>query len=75
MQFFQVGYNTNNSEDEPKRESFFRLTEEMGLDTKNIASVPLLQELIVYELWKVNNVFSIDSDRAYQLSLQIQPRN
>nr|AAO25595.1 BUD5 [Nakaseomyces delphensis] len=74
IQYFQTSYNSEEGSFREKRESFFRLTEEMGLDTKNIAKVPLLQELIVYELWKVNNSFFNASDKAYQLSLRIQPR-
>ncbi|KAL3234277.1 Bud site selection protein 5 [Nakaseomyces bracarensis] len=74
LQYFQTSYNTEGNSVGTKRESFFRLTLEMGLDTKDIAPVPLLQELIVYELWKVNDSFTNVSDRAYQLSLKIQPR-
>lgn len=74
FQYFQTSYSGEVGDIGSKRESFFRLTEEMGLDTKNVAPVPLLQELIVYELWKVNDSFSNVSDRAYQLSLRIQPR-
>ncbi|SCU99479.1 LAME_0G03334g1_1 [Lachancea meyersii CBS 8951] len=77
LQFFQVSYDTN---DRPNilgsgRESFFNLNSNSDIDTTRIKPVALLQKFILYELWRVNLLYSDDSDRGYKLSLTLAPRN
>ncbi|CCD22227.1 Ras family guanine nucleotide exchange factor BUD5 NDAI_0A00690 [Naumovozyma dairenensis CBS 421] len=76
VQYFQVKYDTNGSDPATNnRDSFFHLTEQMGVDTKNIRSIPLLQEYIFYELWRVNLAYEKNNQRGYDLSFQLLPRN
>ncbi|CCE63079.1 hypothetical protein TPHA_0D04450 [Tetrapisispora phaffii CBS 4417] len=75
VQFFQVPYETRNLSTPTKRESFFSLTEHMDVDTNCIAPIPLLQEFILDEFWRVNTLYSQKDDRAYELSLQLKPKN
>ncbi|CEP64399.1 Ras family guanine nucleotide exchange factor BUD5 LALA0_S11e03224g [Lachancea lanzarotensis] len=77
LQFFQVPYDVN---DRPNllgsgRESFFNLSSNSDIDTTGIKPVVLLQKFILYELWRVNVLYTADRDRGYSLSLSLSPRN
>ncbi|SCW03124.1 LAFE_0G03466g1_1 [Lachancea fermentati] len=76
MQFLQISYDTEDKVNisGPKRDSFFNLASTMDIDTTSIKHVSLLQEFILYELWRVNFLYARDSDRSYKLSLEIVPR-
>lgn len=73
VSYFQVAYEINDESTE-NLNSFFNLTDQLDVDTKNIKSIPLLQEFILYEFWRVNVLYAADKDRGYQLSLQLLPR-
>lgn len=75
IEFFQVGYDIPSTNKENKKTTTIETSNESNLDTKCIQPIPILQEFILYELWRVNTLFSQESDRAYQLSLEIVPRN
>lgn len=73
-QYFQVPYETNDKPSQNSRDSFFRLTEEMGIDTQQISPIPLLQEYIIYEFNRVETLNKLERDRPYQLSISLLPR-
>lgn len=76
FQYFQVGYEQNSKPvGTRKRDSFFSLTGSMDVDSKTIRPVPELQEFILFEFWRVNTLYVNSTDRAYQLSLNILPKN
>ncbi|SCU95958.1 LAFA_0G03422g1_1 [Lachancea sp. 'fantastica'] len=77
LQFFQVPYDTN---DRPNllgsgRDSFFNLSGNSDIDTTGIKPVLLLQKFMLYELWRVNGLYTDDRDRGYNLSLSLSPKN
>ncbi|CCF59053.1 hypothetical protein KAFR_0G00200 [Kazachstania africana CBS 2517] len=88
IQYLQVNYDVGNNKSdnlkeselkdmiEPNEtnESFFELTNQMNVDTYCITALPLLQEFILYEFWRVDSLHQKDNDRSYQLSLKILPR-
>lgn len=75
IQFFQVGYDIDGKNNTTTmRDSFFHLNGNVNVDSKHIKSVPLLQEFILYEFWRVNFLYLNDNDRGYKLSLGLQPK-
>lgn len=71
--YFQVDYEVQEERTE-NLSSFFNLGDQVDGDTKSIKPIPLLQEFILYEIWRVNTLYKETPDRAYQLSLQLSPR-
>ncbi|QLL31289.1 hypothetical protein HG536_0B01510 [Torulaspora globosa] len=71
--YFQVDYEVQEERTE-NLSSFFNLNDQVDGDTKSIKPIPLLQEFILYEIWRVNILYKETTDRAYQLSLQLSPR-
>lgn len=74
IQFFQVGYDHSELEELSKRDSFFQLTEQLSIDTNIITHIPLLQQYILLETWRVDVLHQQDRDRSYALSLAIFPK-
>lgn len=75
LQFFQVGYSQSSLDSLDKRNSFFQVAESLSIDTDVITNIPILQELIVFELWRVSKYYELDLDRGYHQSLRIIPKN
>lgn len=73
VNFFQVDYETT-SQGFDTLSSFFNIGDQLDQDTKNIKPIPLLQEFILYEFWRVNTLFKKDKDRGYHMSLNLKPR-
>lgn len=73
VNFFQVDYE-NGSEEFDVMSSFFNIGNQLDQDSKNIKPIPLVQEFILYEFWRVNTLFTDNKDRGYQLSLNLKPR-
>lgn len=71
--YFQVDYEVQEERSE-NLSSFFNLNDQVDGDTKSIKPIPLLQEFILYEIWRVNTLYKEMPDRAYQLSLRLSPR-
>ncbi|QLQ78802.1 hypothetical protein HG537_0B01500 [Torulaspora globosa] len=71
--YFQVDYDVQEERTE-NLSSFFNLNDQVDGDTKSIKPIPLLQEFILYEIWRVDTLYKETPDRAYQLSLQLSPR-
>lgn len=74
VNYFQVDYHSQNNEISNVG-SFFDLPDQFHTDTMNVKPVYALQEFILYELWRVDTLHLKDSDRTYQLSLLLLPRN
>lgn len=74
IQFFQVGYSQSSLDRLDNRDSFFQLTEQLSIDTNVIANIPILQEFVLFELWRINRYYEGDEDRGYKQSLSILPR-
>ncbi|CUS25111.1 LAQU0S27e00364g1_1 [Lachancea quebecensis] len=77
MQFFQIGYDTDEKPNflGSKRDSLFNFTGNTNVDTTRIKPVPVLQEFILYEFWRVNTLYAVDADRGYKMSLALAPRS
>ncbi|EDO18552.1 hypothetical protein Kpol_2001p57 [Vanderwaltozyma polyspora DSM 70294] len=75
VQYFQVAYDVQEDPSLSQRESFFNIPETIDVDTNNITPVPLLQEFILFEFWRVNTLYSKGQDRGYELSLKILERS
>ncbi|GAV53479.1 hypothetical protein ZYGR_0AI07630 [Zygosaccharomyces rouxii] len=73
VNFFQVDYESG-SEEFDTMSSFFNIEGQLDQDSKNIKPIPLVQEFILYEFWRVNTLFTENKDRGYQLSLSLKPR-
>lgn len=71
--YFQVNYEVQDERSD-NLSSFFNLNDQVDGDTKSIKPIPLLQEFILYEIWRVNVLYREKTDRAYDLSLQLSPR-
>ncbi|CAL9736375.1 hypothetical protein MOSE0_J08262 [Monosporozyma servazzii] len=74
IQFFQVEYSQSSLDRLDNRDSFFQLTEQLSIDTNVIANIPILQEFVLFELWRINKYYEGDEDRGYKQSLSILPR-
>lgn len=76
IQFLQVGYEVDGKPNftGSRRDSFFNIGGSIDVDTKSITPVPLLQEFILYEFWRVSMLYANDHDRGYNLSLQLVPK-
>lgn len=74
IQFFQVGYSQSSLDRLDSRDSFFHLTEQLSIDTNVITNIPILQEFILFEYWRVSRYYEGDEDRGYKQSLSILPR-
>lgn len=77
MQFFQIGYDTDEKPNflGSKRDSLFNFTGNTSVDTTRIKPVPVLQEFIFCEFWRVNTLYGADADRGYKMSLALAPRS
>ncbi|KAL6947295.1 hypothetical protein ACO0QE_002176 [Hanseniaspora vineae] len=42
---------------------------------ETIKSLPVLQEFMLYELWRVNLIYSNEPDRGYEMSLKMLPKS
>ncbi|CAR27486.1 hypothetical protein ZYGR_0I07610 [Zygosaccharomyces rouxii] len=73
VNFFQVDYESN-PEGFDTLGSFFNIGDQLDQDNRNIKPIPLVQEFILYEFWRVNTLFKENNDRGYQLSLSLKPR-
>lgn len=59
-----------------KRSSLFSISlSKSTTEDYTIAPIPVLQELILLELWKITQQNKRDEDRAWKLSCEIQPRD
>ncbi|SCV00832.1 LAMI_0G07580g1_1 [Lachancea mirantina] len=75
IQFLQVPYYAGESpEHETKRDSIFNISTSMDVDSTNIKALPLLQEFILYELWRVHTLYRDDRERSHNLSSQLLPK-
>ncbi|CCH63057.1 hypothetical protein TBLA_0J00570 [Henningerozyma blattae CBS 6284] len=78
IQFFQVSYETQSNyiqDNSNTTTASYPFSDKLDIDTKCISPIPLLQEFILHEFWRVNTLYKQNSDRAYQMSLEIVPRN
>lgn len=73
VRYFQVNYETNEEHSENVN-SFFNISAQIDVDTQHIRPIFLLQEFILFEFWRVNNLYTSCKDRGYQLSIQLLPR-
>lgn len=76
IESLQIPYTSNNlNADFSKRSSKISFSSlKSGFDDYSIIPLPSLQEFILLELWKVGQVNKHEDDRAWKLSLNIQPR-
>lgn len=74
VSFFQVDYEVS-AQSTDKLTSFFNIGDQVDEESRNIKPIPLLQEFILCEFWRVNTLFKENKDRGYQLSLSLQPRS
>lgn len=58
-----------------RRSSLFSINLSKSNEEFTIALIPVLQELILLELWKISQQNKRDEDRAWKLSCEIQPRD
>ncbi|CCK69195.1 Ras family guanine nucleotide exchange factor BUD5 KNAG_0C00810 [Huiozyma naganishii CBS 8797] len=74
IQYFQVGYERSSQGDMNADDSFFRMTEQLSIDTTNITALPTMQEFILYEFQRISKIYKESPDRGYELSFKIAPR-
>ncbi|AET41434.1 Ras family guanine nucleotide exchange factor BUD5 Ecym_8143 [Eremothecium cymbalariae DBVPG len=72
VQFFQVPYDTEKKSVFGKRDSIFNMSGEVD-DSRRIEPMPVLQEFILYELFRINTLYAANHDRGYELSLRLVP--
>lgn len=73
INFFQVDYEST-AQGTDKLISFFNIGDQIDEESTNIKPIPLLQEFILCEFWRVNTLFKENKDRGYQLSIALKPR-
>ncbi|KAG2736152.1 hypothetical protein G9P44_000242 [Scheffersomyces stipitis] len=69
-----VDYKSGHRDDRRHSLAFLNNQRVSDVEDYSIIPVPALQELILLELWKVNQLNKTEEDRAWKLSCLIQPR-